>query len=107
LLFLFVWLAFASSEARTASIVTAAVCVLLMLIPFLQVSSTKVEPNKLTVETFFEQKEFSAPQIKEIKMKSVNGHYGQVTNIVHVVLTEGKHIHWVDSQRPRKSSMAI
>ena len=61
-----------------------------MLIPFLQVSSIKVEPNKLTVETFFEQKEWNARQIKEIKMQAVRGRYGRVTNFVHIVPTEGK-----------------
>ncbi len=90
LLFLFVWLAFASAEARTASLVTAIFCVLLMLIPFLQVSSIKTEPNKLTIETFFEQKELNARQIKEIKMQAVRGRYGRVTNFVHIVPTEGK-----------------
>jgi hypothetical protein len=90
LLFLFVWLAFASAEARTASLVTAVFCILLMLIPFLQVSSVKVEPNKLTIETFFEQKELHARQIKEIKMEAVRGRYGRVTNFVHIVPAEGK-----------------
>lgn len=90
LVFMFVWLAFASPEARTASFVTAAVCVLLMFIPFLQVNSVKVEPNKLTVETFFEQKELSASQIKEIKMEAVRGRYGRVTNFVQIAPAEGK-----------------
>lgn len=88
--FLLVWLAIASAEARTASIVSAVVCVLLMLIPFLQVGSIKVEPNKLTIETFFEQKELTAAQIKEIKMQAVHGRYGRVTNFVHIVPLEGK-----------------
>jgi hypothetical protein len=90
LFFMFVWLAFASPEARTASIITAAVCILLMFIPFLQVNSVKVEPNKLVVETFFEQKEFSARQVKEIKMEAVRGRYGRVTNFVQIVPAEGK-----------------
>jgi len=63
---------------------------LLCLIPFLQVGTIKVEPNKLTIETFMEEKIVSAKQIKEIKMKSVRGRYGRVTNFVNVVLAEGK-----------------
>jgi hypothetical protein len=90
LIFLFGWLAFASAEARTASIISAVVCVLFMLIPFLQVGSIKVEPNKLTIETFFEQKELTAGEIKEIKMQAVRGRYGRVTNFVHIVPIEGK-----------------
>lgn len=88
--FLLIWLAFASPQARTASLVSAVVCVLLCLIPFLQVGTIKVEPNKLTIETFMEEKAVSAKQIKEIKMKSVHGRYGRVTNFVNVVLDEGK-----------------
>lgn len=89
-LFLFVWLAFASPEARTASLVTAAVCALLSLIPFLQVGAVKVEPDRLTIETFFEEKHLSARQIKDIKMQSVRGRYGRVTRFVNIIPVEGK-----------------
>jgi hypothetical protein len=50
-LFLLVWLAFASPETQTASLVSAGACALLSLIPFFQVGALKVEPNKLTIET--------------------------------------------------------
>ena len=88
--FLLVWLGLASPESRTASFISAGVCGLLMLIPFFQVSAVKVEPDKLTVETFFEQKELSARQIKEIKMQSLRGRYGRITNIVKIIPVEGK-----------------
>jgi len=87
---LFVWLGLASAETRVAFFVTAGVCALLMLIPFFQVSGIKVEPNKLTIQTFFEEKEFSAGQIQEIKMGSVHGRYGRVTNFVNILPVEGK-----------------
>jgi hypothetical protein len=90
LLFLFVWLAFASPETRTASLVTAGACVLLSLIPFFQVGALKVEPNKLTIETFFEEKQLSAGEIKEIKMQSVRGRYGRVTHFVNIIPVKGK-----------------
>jgi hypothetical protein len=80
----------ASAETRTAFLVSAGFCALLMLIPFFQVSGVKVEPDKLTVQTFFEEKEFSVRQIKEIKMQSVHGRYGRVTNFVNIVPLEGK-----------------
>ena len=89
-LFLFVWLAIASPEARTASIVTGVVCALLCLIPFFQVGAVKVEPNKLTIETFFEEKQLTAQEIKEIKMQSVRGRYGRVTNFVNIIPVKGK-----------------
>jgi len=87
---MFIWLGITSAEARTASFVTAGACVLLSLIPFFQVGSIKVEPNKLTIETFFEEKVLSASQIKEIKIKSVRGRYGRVTNFVNITPLEGK-----------------
>ena len=88
---LFAWLGLSSTaETRTAFLVSAGFCALLMLIPFFQVSGVKVEPNKLTVQTFFEEKELSARQIKEIKMQSIRGRYGRVTNIVNIIPQEGK-----------------
>lgn len=63
---------------------------LLIVGPFFQVGTIKVEPNKLTIQTFFEEKEFSARQIKEIKMQSVRGRYGRVTNFVNIIPAEGK-----------------
>jgi len=88
--FLLVWLGLNSAEARTASFVTAGVTLLLSLAPFLQVGSVKVEPNKITIETFFEEKVFTASQIKEIKMSTVRGRYGRVTNFVNILPVEGK-----------------
>ena len=87
---MFVWLASVSPENRTAFLVTGGFCVLIVIVPFFQVSAISVEPNKLTIETFFEQKEFAARQIKEIKMQSIRGRYGRVTNLVNIIPTEGK-----------------
>jgi hypothetical protein len=87
---LILWLGLADPELKTASFISAAFCILVMIIPFFQVSAIKVEPNKLTLETFFEEKELSAHQIKEIKMQSVRGRYGRVTNFVNIIPVEGK-----------------
>ena len=84
------WAAFAEPEYRLGAGISAAFCFIMLLLPFFQVSSVKVEPNKLTVETFMEQKEFSARQIREIKMQSVRGRHGTVTNFVNVIPAEGK-----------------
>jgi hypothetical protein len=85
---LFTWLALAGSpEIRIACLVTVAICTLLMFIPFFQVSSITIEPNRLTVETFFDEKEFDAHQIKEIRMQSV---HGRVTNFVHIIPVKGR-----------------
>ncbi len=87
---LMIWLAMASPTARTGSLLSAGFCLLVMIIPFFQVSAVKLEPDKLTLESFFEEKEFRARQIKEIKMQSVTGRYGRVTNFVNVIPAEGK-----------------
>ena len=87
----FTWLGLAlSAETRIACFVTAGLCALLMLLPFFQISGLKVEPDKLTLQTFFLQKEFSAAQIKEIKMQSMRSRYGYLTNVVSIIPVGGK-----------------
>lgn len=90
LAFLLVWLALASPEARTASLISVVVCILFSIIPFVQVSSITVDSNRLKIETFLEEKVVSAHDIQEIKMKAVRGRYGRVTNFVNIVLAGGK-----------------
>ena len=82
--------AFAEPQYRLGAGITAVVCFLMMLLPFFQVGQVKVEPNKLTVESFIEQKELSARDIREIKMQSVRGRYGRVTNYVNILTAQGK-----------------
>ena len=77
-------------EYRLGAGISAVVCFLFVFVPFFQVGSVKVEPNKLTVETFIEQKSFSAREIRSIKMESVRGRYGRVTNYVNIVTAQGK-----------------
>jgi hypothetical protein len=90
LAFLFIWMAVASPQARTASLICVVVCILFSIIPFVQVSSVTVESNRLKIETFLEEKVVSAHEIQEIKMKAVRGRYGRVTNFVNIVLNGGK-----------------
>jgi hypothetical protein len=87
---LFVWLAFQEPENQVAAFVAAGFCLLMMVFTLFQVSAVKVEPNRLTIETLFEQKELSARQIKDIKMQSVRGRHGRVTNFVVIIPAEGK-----------------
>lgn len=79
-----------ATDTRAIFLVSAGLCALLMLIPFFQVSAIKLEPNSLTLENFFEEKEFSAHEIKEIKMQAVRGRYGRITNIVNITPWKGK-----------------
>ena len=89
---LLAWFGITVTEAslRLASFISIVFCALVLLLPFFQVSAVKVEPNKLTIETFFEVKELSANQIKEIKMQSREGRYGRVTTTVNIIPMEGK-----------------
>ena len=84
------WMAFAEPEYRLAAGISTAFCFIMVIVPFFQIGSVKVEPNKLTVESFFSQKEFSARGIREIKMDSVRGRYGRITNFVNIITSKGR-----------------
>lgn len=88
--FFAVWTTITTPENRVGASIAAVFCGIMILIPFFQVSSVKVEPDKLTIETTFEEKVFSARDIKEIKMQSVRGRYGRVTNFVNIIPVKGK-----------------
>lgn len=77
-------------QNRIGAGISTVVCLILIILPFLQVSSVKLEPDKLTVESIFEEKVLSPKDIREIKMQSVRGRYGRVTNYVNVVTAQGK-----------------
>jgi len=85
-----VWVAFTDPENRLGAGLAAAFCAIFIILPLFQISSVKVEPNKLTIESLFKEQEFSARQIREIKMQSVRGRYGRVTNFINIILAEGK-----------------
>jgi hypothetical protein len=87
---LFGWGGFSEPEGRTMFFLLAGVCVLFMILPLFQVNTVKVEPNRITIETLFEQKVHSARQIKEIKMQAIRGRYGKVTNILNITPVEGR-----------------
>ncbi len=84
------WAAFTQPENRTGALIGVLLCVVLMILPLFQVNGIKVEANKLTIETLFARKVFSARQIKDIKMDSVRGRYGRVTNFVNIIPIQGK-----------------
>lgn len=84
------WTTYSEPEYRVGAILSAVFCLVVIILPFFQVGLVKVEPNKLSIESFFEQKEFSAKEIREIRMQSVRGRYGRVTNFVNIVTAKGK-----------------
>jgi hypothetical protein len=84
------WTAYAEPEYRIGAGLSAVFCLVMMVLPFFQIGLVKVEPNKLTVESFIEQKAFSAHDIREIKMASVRGRRGRITNYVNILTAQGK-----------------
>jgi len=84
------WTVYTEPQYRIGAGISAVFCFIMMIVPLFQISAVKVEPNKLAVESLLEEKEFSARQIKEIKMQSVRGRYGRVTNFVNIVTAQGK-----------------
>jgi hypothetical protein len=88
--FFSIWAAIVDPNYRLGMGITAAVCFLFFAMSFFQVGSVKVEPNKLVIESFVEQKAFSAKEIREIKMQSARGRYGRITNYVNIVTAQGK-----------------
>ena len=89
--FLFaIWTAMTEPANRAGALIATVFCGIMMFLPFFQVSSIKVEPDKLTIETLFEEKVLRAREVKEIKLQSVRGRYGRVTNYVNIILVSGR-----------------
>jgi hypothetical protein len=62
---------FNDKENMIVALIIGVACLAMMITPFFAIGTVKVEGNKITVESFFEEKSLNARQIKEIKMKSV------------------------------------
>lgn len=88
--FFAVWTAVTSAENRVGALIAAGFCGIMLVIPFFQVNSVKVEADRLIIETTFEEKVLQAKEIREIKMDSVRGRYGRVTNFVNIIPANGK-----------------
>jgi len=83
------WTVYAEPEYKVGASIAVLFCMLMIFLPFFQVSQLKVEPDKLTTESFFGEKEYNARQIKNISMKTVRGRGGRASNYIHVQLAEG------------------
>jgi hypothetical protein len=65
------------------------VSVLFMSMSLFNFYQIRLEPNKLSIESFFTQKQFTAKQIKEISMKTVRSRRGTARNFIHIQPVEG------------------
>ena len=85
LFFFAIWTTMTQPQNGLGAFIAAAICGIMSIRPLFQVSSIKVEPEKLTIESTFEEKVLSARQIKEIKVRSVRGHNGRVNHYVNII----------------------
>ena len=90
LFFFAIWTTLTQPENGLGAFIAAAVCGILSIRPLFQVSSIKVEPEKLTIESTFEEKVLSARDIKEIKVRSVRGRNGRVDHYVNIISGRGR-----------------
>ena len=67
----------------------SAIVLFFIVMSLFSIHQIRVEPNKLTTESFFAQKEYTARQIKEIQMKTVRSRHGVATNLVSIQPVEG------------------
>jgi len=86
------WSVYAEPQYKVGASIAVLFCLLMIFLPFFQVSQLKVEPDKLTTETFFGEKEYSVRQIKDISMKTIRDRGGRASNYIHVQPAEGSAI---------------
>jgi len=63
-----------------------------MAMSLFNINHVKVEPNKLTTESFFGEKVYTAKQIREISIKSVRSRHGIASNFIHIQPVQGSAI---------------
>ena len=84
------WLAFSNTEHGTAVLLSMIIWPVMLVLPLFQVNTVKVEQQRLTIESFFEQKMFSAREIHAIKMQKVHELYGQAANHINILPNKGR-----------------
>ena len=86
-----VWFLVANDD-KFVGVGIGAIGLFFMVMSLFSIHEIKVEPNKITTESFFAQKEYTAKQIKEIRMKTVRSRHGVATNLVSIQPVEGSAI---------------
>jgi hypothetical protein len=79
-------------EDKFVGVGIGGVGVFFIVMSLFSIYQVKVEPNKISTESFFTQKEYAANQIKEIRMKTVRSRHGIATNLVSIEPMEGSAI---------------
>lgn len=83
---------YAAPEYKVGASIAILFCLLMICRPFFQVSQVKVEPDILTIETFFGEKKYRTQQIKNIDMKTIRSRGGRPSKSIHFQPSEGSAI---------------
>ena len=83
---------YAAPEYKVGASIAMLFCLLMICRPFFQVSQVKVEPDILTIETFFGEKKYSTQQIKNIDMKTIRSRGGRASKSIHFQPSKGSAI---------------
>ena len=83
---------YAEPEYKVGASIVILFCLLMICRPFFQVSQIKVEPDILTIETFFGEKKYSTQQIKNIDIKTIRSRGGQASQSIHFQPSNGSAI---------------
>lgn len=88
-LLLFGGWALMATEEKFVGISVILVALLFVVMSLFNVNHIKIELDKLSTESFFVQKEYTAKQIRDITMKTARSRQGTATNYVNIQLVEG------------------
>jgi hypothetical protein len=86
------WFIYAAPEYKVGASIAILFCLLMICRPFFQVNQIKVEPDILTIETFFDVKKYSTQQIKDIDMKTIRSRGGRASKSIHFQPSKGSAI---------------
>lgn len=66
-----VWTVFTDERYTVGASIAAAFCLFLIVSPFFEITELKVEGSKITLTSMFDEKEITASQVSEVRMKTV------------------------------------
>lgn len=66
-----VWTIFTDERYTVGASIAAAFCLFLIVSPFFEITELKVEGSKITLTSMFDEKEITASQVSEVRMKTV------------------------------------
>jgi len=80
---------YVAPEYKISAAIAILFCLLMLCRPFFQVSRIKVEPDILTIETFFSEKKYRTQQIKNIDVKTSRSGGGRAAKSIRFQPSDG------------------